>query len=307
MAHVLLVLLALVAVVAPPTGATGTTFVKNPEVFTIDLPLGQQPEKVTKGPGNTLLVGLLTGGIYRIDFDRDNALEEVISTTESVVGIDYSPVRDFIVGTDLQRIFFLKQATGELVANCTVEGAVFINDVIIYRGFAYFTDSRRSVLYKLSLWNAGKCRVMTKSVDIPSSESTIGPNGITTFANKLLVVQSTLGNLYEVDLKTFDTRLVLRGGVTFGDGLAVRKNILYVARNRLDRIEVFRLRSAKGRISAKRLGRIESDEFRVPTTVALFSDKVCVCNARFGRFDPAEIASEDFDVVCLPPFPKRKF
>jgi hypothetical protein len=108
-------------------------------------------------------------------------------------------------------------------------------------------------------------------------------NGIESSASGdyLIIVHSALGVLYRVDPATGVAMLIDLGGasVSNGDGLLLHGNTLYVVRNRLNRVDVFRLTAD---LSAGTLSdTIESDAFDVPTTAARFGHALYLVNARF--------------------------
>ena len=71
---------------------------------------------------------------------------------------------------------------------------------------------------------------------------------------------------------------------TFGDGLEIDGDILYVVRNQLNEIAVVDLgpRLRRGAVVAH----LTDDDFDIPTTVALLGDSLYAVNARFGTAGP---------------------
>jgi sugar lactone lactonase YvrE len=109
-------------------------------------------------------------------------------------------------------------------------------------------------------------------------------NGIdaTPDGRTLIVVNSTLGNLYTVDPQTGEATQIDLGSsaaVTNGDGILLDGKTLYVVRNRFNMIAVAELdaRLATGSIS----GTITDPNFDVPTTITEHGSRLYAVNARF--------------------------
>jgi sugar lactone lactonase YvrE len=152
---------------------------------------------------------------------------------------------------------------------------------------AYFTDSRRAVLYRVAIGRHG--RLAESHTAIPLTGSFVltpdvnNANGIaeTPDGKALLIVQSNTGQLHRVDMESGETTLVdLRGEVlTNGDGLLVEGRTLYVVQNRLNTVAVFSLtwNGTGGALVTK----ITDARFDVPTTVAAYGHRLYLPNARF--------------------------
>ena len=123
----------------------------------------------------------------------------------------------------------------------------FVNDVVLSRGAAWFTDSLRAVLYRVP---AGRT-LGTEFTELPltgdwAQVPGFNANGIAATPDHrgLLVVQSATGLLFRVDPATGEATTVDLGGyvLTAGDGLLVHGTTLYVVQNRLNQVAVFALR-----------------------------------------------------------------
>lgn len=71
-----------------------------------------------------------------------------------------------------------------------------------------------------------------------------------------------------------------RSSVTFGDGLELHGSTLYVVRNQLDTVDVFKLGWALR--SAHFKGTITKPGLDIPTTEAFSAGRLWAVNARFG-------------------------
>jgi sugar lactone lactonase YvrE len=166
--------------------------------------------------------------------------------------------------------------------------ASFVNDVVLTRDAAWFTDSLNPVLYKLPFGRGGTLPTAAEVVRVPLTGAIqYGPgnnaNGIARTPNgrALLIVQSNTGLLFRVDPATGVTTAVDLGGenVINGDGLLVVGRTLYVVQNRLNTVAVFRL-DRDGR-QARFVQRVTDPRFDVPTTVAAYRNRLYLPNARF--------------------------
>jgi len=177
----------------------------------------------------------------------------------------------------------------------------FINDVVVTRSAAYFTNSRQPVLYKVPLSANGDLpdpsavQALTLIGDWQQGAGN-NANGIdaTPDGKTLIVVNSSLGALFRVDPDTGEARLIDLGGetVTAGDGILLDGMTLYVVRNRLNQIAVIDM--APDLASGQLVSTITDPAFRVPTTIAEFGNSLYAVNARFGVPDPG---SADYDIV----------
>jgi sugar lactone lactonase YvrE len=178
----------------------------------------------------------------------------------------------------------------------------FINDVIVTREAAYFTDSRRALLYRVALAAGGRL------ADGPHEELPLtgdfvlaagfNTNGIeaTPDGKWLVIVQSATGKLFRVDPASGEAKEIDTSGValTNGDGLRFAGNCLYVVQNRLNQIAVVRLNADLTSGEVKRT--ITDPALRVPTTIASFGDSLYAVNARFGTTPTPDT---EYEVVKL--------
>jgi sugar lactone lactonase YvrE len=171
----------------------------------------------------------------------------------------------------------------------------FVNDVVVTRDAAWFTDSFRPVLYRLAIAPDGMLGAVTTvplGGDFTFLPGTFNTNGIdaTPDGKTLVVVQSGAGALFAVDPATGHAdRIELTGGdVAFGDGILLDGKTLYVVQNQLNRVAVVQLspRLTSGRIT----GHLTNPALDVPTTIAELGKRLYAVNARFGTPDPANAA-----------------
>jgi sugar lactone lactonase YvrE len=252
----------------------------------IALPNGWQPEGIAAGPGKSLYVGSIpTGAVLRVNA-RTGRREEVVAGAEgrAAIGLKLDRRRRiFVAGGPTGKVFVYNARNGSLLKEFAPgrAGNTFINDVTVTRRAAYFTDSRRAVLYVV---DRRLRRVSELDVsDIPAADE-FNLNGIAAAPNgrTLVAVHSSRGELWRIDARTGNATKVDLGSASVpnGDGLLLNGRRLYVVQNQDNKIAVIRLSKS---LRSGRLERtITSDGFDVPTTVARQSGRLYVVNARFG-------------------------
>jgi sugar lactone lactonase YvrE len=253
------------------------------------LPDGFQPEGIAIGPGRAAYFGSrATGAIYQVDLRTGTG--KIISPGPGTPSLGLKVDgrgRLFVAGGSGGDARVISTRSGKVLASykLTTETA-FINDVVLTRSGAYFTDSTNPVLYKLPLGRSG--RLPKETVKVPLSgdiayTTGINANGIAPTPDRrgLLVVQSNTGKLFRVDPRTGVEKLVNLGSQSLlnGDGLLLEGRTLYVVQNLLNTITVLRLN--RHATSGKVVRTITDARFDVPTTVARFRDRLYLPNARF--------------------------
>lgn len=291
-----------------PAAAQGNVF---PDL--IPLPTGFQPEGIAGGLGSTFFTGsVANGAVIRGDF-RTGESSVLVPGQDGMqsTGMKYDARSNalFVSGaaTGLARVF--DADTGELLASyqLATAGSSFINDVVITRDAAYFTNSFDAVLYKLPLGPGGSLPDPGQVVTLPltgewdqvTAPGAFNANGIeaTPDGKWLIVVNSTTGKLYRVNPDTGEAAVIDLGGqsVSAGDGLLFRGSLLYVVRNQLNEIVVVDL--YPGLTAGRVVDTITNSAFNVPTTIASFGDALYAVNAKFGTPNPATIP---FEIVRVP-------
>lgn len=250
----------------------------------ISLPNGFAPEGIATGPGATFYVGsLASGAIYRGSLLTGRGAVLVPGTEGGAVnGLEVSGGRLFAAGGATGTVKAYDARTGALLVNTAVGG--FVNDVVVTRTAAYYTDSQSATLYVLPIGPGGRLgAVRPLPTTIPQAEG-FNANGIEASPDgkTLLVVQSNTGLLWRVSARTGAATQVDLGGasLTNGDGLLRRGNLLFVVRNRLNQIPVLVL--GRDYRTARVVRTIGDPNFDVPTTVDAFGPFLYAVNARFG-------------------------
>ena len=283
----ILLLTAFVAVVTVTAASAKASF---PEV--IPLPNGWQPEGIAVGNGTTFYVGSIpTGAVYRGDLRTGQGATLVQGASgRAAIGVEFDRNRLFVAGGQTGKGFVYDARTGALIRElqlATGTGATFVNDVVVTKRAAYFTDSNRAVLYRVTLSKNGNPAATSQAVPLTGDFQLVGGfnlNGIDATPNgkTLVVVQSATGKLFTVVPGTGVTKEISLGGASVpnGDGLLLRGRTLYVVQNQLNRIAVVAL--GKGFSSGTITRTITDSDFDVPTTIDRHGKSLYAVNARFS-------------------------
>ncbi|WP_238016420.1 superoxide dismutase [Dactylosporangium sp. AC04546] len=274
--------------VASPAAASSPGH--RPLPATLNLPDGFQPEGIAIGPGPFAYFGSRADGrIWRVNLisGAGSELSPAVGTGSLGLKTD-DRGRLFVAGGGAGNARVVDLRTGAVLASYQFATApTFVNDVVLTGSAAYFTDSRKAVLYKLALDRHGK---------LPSSFTTIALtgdfvltpdvnnlNGIaeTPDGKALIAVQSNTGLLFRIDPRTGATTRIDVGDALFtnGDGLLVAGRTLYVVQNRLNTVAAVEL-DRSGRTGELRATTTDPG-FDVPATVAKFGNRLYLPNARF--------------------------
>ena len=280
-------LLIAAAAVAAPAALAAISFPKM-----IALPNGWQPEGIASGPGTTFYVGSIpTGAIYKGNLRTGTGAVLVPAAAgRAAIGLDHDRGRLFVAGGPTGKGFVYDARTGALIREYQLAAgpaATFVNDVVVTRNAAYFTDSNRAVLYKVPLSRNGVPAAAAQTIALTGDFQLVAGfnlNGIDATPNgkTLVVVQSATGKLFTVDPSTGATKEIALGGATVpnGDGLLLHGRTLYVVQNFLNQIAVVRLSPNLAQGTVVRT--ITDAAFDVPTTIARFGMRLYAVNARFS-------------------------
>ena len=270
----------------------------------IQLPTGFQPEGIEVGKGTTFYVGsVANGAIYRGNL-RTGAGSILVpgASGKSATGIELdNRNRLFVSGAATGKAYVYNARTGALLRTYTLASApTFINDAVVTRNAAYFTDSQKAVLYKIPIGPSGALgavQTITLTGDFALA-SGFNLNGIDATPNgkTLIAVQSNKGKLFRIDPATGVTREISLSGesVPNGDGILLTGRTLYVVQNQLNRVAVIAL--APDLSSGRVVTRLTDPDFAVPTTIDDHGRRLYAVNARFGTPNPG---SAEYQVVQL--------
>jgi sugar lactone lactonase YvrE len=259
----------------------------------IPLPDGFHPEGIAPDHGDLAFVAEFdTGSVLKIDVHTGKSTVLVPAQTgRQGVGLKLDQRTNylFVAGGGTGHAYVYDAATGATVADYTLaSGGTFINDVIITKDAAYFTDSAQPTLYALPLGKHGQLpaqgavRTIALAGDYKETDG-FNANGIeVTPQGHLIIVNSATGTLYDVNpISGFATAIDLGPGVSVsgGDGLLLVGNKLYVIENFPNTIAVVEL-SPDAR-TGKVVQTITSADFDVIATGVKIGGALYVTNARF--------------------------
>jgi sugar lactone lactonase YvrE len=254
----------------------------------IALPDGFRPEGIATGRGTAFFVGSqVDGAIYRGDLLTGSGAVFIPGTAgDTVRGLKVAGDKLFAAGGPSGTVKVYDVRTGRLLLRQQVgaRGASFVNDVVVTRDAAYYTDSTAQVMYVLPVRPGGRLgtvRTVPLTGDIVYGAG-FNANGIVASPNgrTLVLVQSNTGLLFRVSARTGVTRRIDAGGFSFtnGDGLLRRGNTLFVMRNQNNQLVQATLNHDY--TQARVVRTITDPNFDTPTTIAFFGPFIYAVNAR---------------------------
>jgi hypothetical protein len=272
-----------------------------PAQKTIPLPDEFRPEGIASGAGDSFYVGSIPqGAVYRGSYrtgEGDVLVPPHANRNHTGLKVDTRFDRLFVAGGPSKGIYVYDSETGGDLAAFALPDAGFVNDVVLTRRAAYFTDSLVQQLYRVPI---GKDGALGEPQRIPITgdleyQDGFNANGIEALRHgrTLIVVQSNLGKLFAVDAHSGQSREIeLDVPVTNGDGILLRGDTLYVVQNQDNKVAVVDLEDQlrAGEVE----GYLTDPRLDVPTTIAPFGKFVYAVNARFDRPDES-----DDDIVRL--------
>jgi hypothetical protein len=268
---------------------------------TIALPDEFRPEGIASGPKSTFYVGSIPqGSVYRGSY-RTGEGEVLVPPHpgRNHIGLKVDTRNDllFVAGGPSKGIYVYDADTGKDVAAFSLPTAGFINDVVLTKHGAYFTDSLVQQLYRVKIGRHGR---LSEPEIIPITgdlvyEDGFNANGIEATRDRLIVVQGNTGELFSIKPKSGRSRQIeVDGPLTNGDGLLLDGDELYVVRNELNQVAVVDLDRD---LDEGEIEDVLTDPLLdVPTTIAPFGKFIYAVNARFDRPDDS-----DDDIIRLRP------
>jgi hypothetical protein len=256
----------------------------------IPLPNGFQPEGIAIAEGTTFYTGsLIDGSIYRGDL-RTGVGDIFVEPQPGriSVGMKVHKAMLYVAGGDTGDGYVYDTRTGSTVRTYHFNDGAFINDVIVTKDAAWFTDSFLPFLYRVPVSpngtpaDASEVEAIPLSGDIQYQEG-FNVNGIdaTPDGRTLVVVQTNTGELFTVEPSSgLTARIDLGGGsVVFGDGILLDGKELFVVQGFMNVVAKVSLdpRLTSGDI----VSQTADEDFDVPTTVAEAGKALYLPNARF--------------------------
>ncbi len=271
----------------------------------IPLPDGFQPEGIAIGRGPVAYFGSrLDGDIYRASLrtGKGRVISQGPGTPSLGMKVDRRN-RLWVAGGTGGDGRVVDTRTGRVLASYDfAPDDTFVNDVVLTRRYAWFTDSMRPRLYGVPLHRHGRLATQSDVVTLPlvgdwEQTPDLNANGIsgTPDHRGLLVVQSSTGFLFRVSPTSGVARRVDLGDdlLTNGDGLLLKGRTLYAVQNQLNQVAVLRVSGLRARVTRT----LTSPSFDVPTTVARFGRALYLPNARFST-PPTPTTSYSANRIC---------
>jgi len=287
----------------------------------VPLPDDFSPEGIAVGTGSTFYAGSLKDGdIYRGDLRTGAGAVFIDAPPDRQAGglkVEESRHRLWVAGGFTGHGYVYDTRTGASLADfelTTLQSVV--NDVVVTKDAAYFTDSMQPVLYKVPIAANG-------AIGAPVTIALSGPaaalpdvfpnlNGIdaTPSGDVLIVNHTLLGALMTVNPVTGASRTiqVTGGAITPGtsDGILLDGRTLWVVENFSERLVGIELSPdlTSGVIVSAVTDADVDGAFRIPTTVAEHGSRLALINARFDLGFPPPLGpgapeGTDYNVVVL--------
>ena len=282
--------------------AAGPTLAQS-DIRTLPLPdAAAYPEGVTVDPisGAVYANSANTGVIFRIDPDSGAAavIADPLDLGDTPPAKPVSVAlglkadgqgRIWVAGARTGSMHVVDIATGERLARFTTpEGPWLINDVALTSDAAYFTDTLRPVLWRVSRdsisdaalepWLSFEGTVLEYGEDPNLNGIVATPDG-----RYLIVVLMKTGRLYRIDTRTREVTAINTGDSALdgGDGLALVGRRLFLVRQSAG--EVVALDLSIDLSAAVEVKRIKPTELAWPATVAVRGDRLIVANSQLNR------------------------
>lgn len=260
------------------------------------------PEGVTVDPATGAIYtnSANTGVVFRIDPETG----AVVQVADPLGLGDSSPARPvsvalglkadgqgrlWVAGARTGSMHVVDIATGQRLARfATPQGPWLINDVALTSDAAYFTDTLRPLLWRVSRdsiadavlepWLSFEGTVLEYGEDPNLNGIVATPDG-----RYLIVVLMKTGRLYRIDARTREVTAIDTGDSALdgGDGLALVGRRLFLVRQSAG--EVVALDLSIDLTAAVEAKRIKPTELAWPATVAVRGDRLIVANSQLNR------------------------
>jgi Cu-Zn family superoxide dismutase len=243
-------------------------------------------------------VGSTTDGtVFRGNVEGGSKEAEVFLEPESdgrttAIGMEVDEEgRLYIAGGDTGRIFVYDTESADQIRRLDTPDAeaTFLNDVAVTPdGDAYFTDSMRPVLFRVTSTGdgVGDAEPWLNFEGTPAEyEEGFNFNGIdaTEDGRYLVAVKSNTGELFRIDTESKEVVEINLEGETLanGDGLLLDGRTVYVVRNEQGLIVPVKL---SGEYISGEVGEpFTNPSFAFPTTLAKTDGRLLVVNSQFDK------------------------
>lgn len=273
------------------------------------------PEGIAYDPasGDFFVGSTQDGAIYRGNVADPASgvelfLEPGVDGRESVTGLKVDERgRLWIAGRRTGRAFVYDTATRALIRGFEMPAvdATLINDVVVTADAAYFTDSFRPTLFRVT-HTASEVGEIEAWLDVTGTPAAYGEgfnlNGIaaTPDGQTLLTIHYGNGNLYRIDVASQEVTAVDLGGATLtgGDGILLDGTNLYVVLGEQGGIVPVAMNedSTAGEVSEL----FTDPSFAYPTTIAKYDDNLLVVNSQLNMEGSSGSPTLPFTISSVP-------
>jgi sugar lactone lactonase YvrE len=272
----------------------------------IVLPGASSAEGIAVGRGSTFFAGdLFRGDVFKGDLrSGEVGLFVDAPAGRMAVGMDVDPGGGllFVAGGSTGQAYVYDTASGAEVAVRQLAdpaAGTFVNDVVVTRDSAWFTDSAQPRLYRLPIGPGGVVGgAETLALSGPAADTSgeFNLNGITATPNgkTLLVAHAANGTIITVDPRSGASETVGGVSVPSADGIRLEAGTLWVVQNSN---QVSRVDLSPDLTSGTLAAVITSPLFQVPTTLARHGSRLAVVNAKFDTGIPP--TASEYEVVIV--------
>ncbi|MBI4303265.1 MAG: SMP-30/gluconolactonase/LRE family protein [Chloroflexi bacterium] len=222
--------------------------------------------------------------------------------------VDSKTRRLWIAGGATGLIFVYNVDSGALIRkyNTPQVQQTFLNDVALApNGDAYFTDSRRPVLFKVAGAQPGEAENWLDFTGTPVqfTANATALNGIVVSQDGayIVVVHSAAQKLYRITIATKDVREVDLGGTAQGgDGMVLDGQTLYVLARTQTSDMIVRIQMAADFSRGTIRDNFRDASFAFPTTIAKLDSRMLVVNSQFNARGAGQTPKLPFTVSDIP-------
>ena len=273
----------------------------------ITLPGATSAEGIASGIGSTFYAGeLFTGDIFRGDLRTGTAARFIDAPAgRNALGLkaDVPHHLLFVAGGFTGQAYVYDLRTGADVAVLQLADpgtATVINDVVITRGAAWFTESEHPFLYRVPIGADGSIGSPSRLIVSGPAAHISGPfnmNGIDASVDgtTLIVAHSGDGTLYTVNPSTGASAPIAGADVPNVDGILFEAGRLWAVQNFSNQVTELQLSPDLASATVMRV--ITNPSFEIPTTVARDGNRLAVVNAKFDTGFPP--TASNFEVVMV--------
>jgi hypothetical protein len=260
------------------------------QVFTLNPSTHGNPEGIaTRGGGKVFFVGATGDGtIYRGTVGNPTVTEFIPGAPgKSAVGMKIRGGKLYVAGGATGKIYVYSLRTKELLATFDTGAGGFLNDLIVTGKGVFVTDSFRPVLWRVTNAQVRAGSGTPQAIPVgPEIAYTAGfnLNGIVARGRELIVVQSSTGKLFGIELEkggaTREIQQIASDPVPGGDGMLLDRGLLIVVQGSPAALRFLKLKHHAS--SAKLVATQTDPTLRGPSTVARARHLYLVVNADFA-------------------------